>query len=140
MKSKEASMTETGDRLDPLRALVVDAQRFNREKLAEVLKGRVWLDLQTASVHLAPEARPSLSSVKAVLLALLGQKALSLLDEKLSEAMSPKVLEEVTGLVGNTVRPVLKKLREEGLVVRREQGYAIHNPALHLVVGAITNP
>src|SRR5712691_6532779 len=119
--AKEASMTETGDRPDPLRALVVDAQRFNREKLAEVLNGRVWLDLQTASVHLAPEARPSLTSAKAVLLALLGQKALYLLDENISEAMPPKV-------------------REEGLIVKREQGYAVHNPAFHLVVGAITHP
>jgi len=133
-------MTETGDRPDPLRALVVDAQRFNREKLAEVLSGRVWLDLQTASIHLAPEGRPSLSSVKAVLLALLGQKALSLLDEKVSDAMPPKVLEEVTSLKGNTLRPLLKRMREEGLIVKREQGYAVHNPAFHLVVGAITNP
>ena len=133
-------MTETGDRPDPLRALVVDAQRFNREKLAEVLNGRVWLDLQTASVHLAPEARPSLTSAKAVLLALLGQKALYLLDENISEAMPPKVLEEVTSLKGNTLRPLLKRMREEGLIVKREQGYAVHNPAFHLVVGAITHP
>src|SRR5438309_7294771 len=125
--AKEASMTETGDRPDPLRALVVDAQRFNREKLAEVLNGRVWLDLQTASVHLAPEARPSLTSAKAVLLALLGQKALYLLDENISEAMPPKVLEEVTSLKGNTLRPLLKRMREEGLIVKREQGYAVHN-------------
>jgi hypothetical protein len=129
-------MTEKGD---PLMGLVADTRQINRDRLAELLKGRVWLDLDTATVHIVPEERTEKGAKRAVLLALAGQKALSLLKpEKVVDAMSPKVLEEVTGLKGNTVRPLLKRLSEEGLIVRRTEGYAIHNAALHLVAGAIT--
>jgi len=129
-------MTEKGD---PLMELVADTQKINRDRLKEMLLGRVWLDIDTATVHLVPEEGNEKGSKEAVLLALLGQKALSLLKpEKVVDAMTPKVLEEVTGLKGNTVRPLLKRLSEEGLIVRRMEGYAIHNAALHLVRGAIT--
>ena len=129
-------MTEKGD---PLMELVADTQKINRDRLKEMLLGRVWLDIDTATVHLVPEEGNEKGSKEAVLLALLGQKALSLLKpEKVVDAMTPKVLEEVTGLKDNTVRPLLKRLSEEGLIVRRMEGYAIHNAALHLVRGAIT--
>ena len=129
-------MTEKGD---PLMELVADTRQINRDRLKEMLLGRVWLDIDTATVHLVREERNENGSKEAVLLALLGQKALSLLKpEKAVDAMTPKVLEEVTGLKGNTVRPLLKRLSEDGLIVRRMEGYAIHNAALHLVGGAIT--
>jgi len=131
-------MTEKGD---PLMDLVADTRRINRDRLAEVLKGRVTLDLDTETVNLMPEARTELGARKAVLLALLGQKALSLLKpDKVIDAIAPKVLEEVTGLKGNTVRPLLLRLVSEGLVVRRMgRRYAVHNAALHLASGAITH-
>ncbi len=130
-------MTEKGG--DPLLDLVADTRKINRDRLKEMLLGRVWLDTDTATVHLVPEERNQKGAKEAVLLALLGQKALSLLKpEKVVDAMTPKVLEEVTGLKGNTVRPLLKRLSEEGLIVRRMEGYTIHNAALHLVGGAIT--
>ena len=129
-------MTEKGD---PLMELVADTRQINRDRLKEMLLGRVWLDIDTATVHLVREERNENGSKEAVLLALLGQKALSLLKpDKVVDAMTPKVLEEVTGLKGNTVRPLLKRLSEDGLIVRRMEGYAIHNAALHLVGGAIT--
>jgi len=130
-------MTEKGG--DPLLDLVADTRKINRDRPKEMLLGRVWLDTDTATVHLVPEERNQKGAKEAVLLALLGQKALSLLKpEKVVDAMTPKVLEEVTGLKGNTVRPLLKRLSEEGLIVRRMEGYTIHNAALHLVGGAIT--
>ena len=126
------------EKADPLQALVVDTQQISRDRLAELLQGKVWLDLQTASVHLVPEARTKMGARPAVLLALLGKKALSLLKGDEVDAMSPKDLAEVTGLKGNTVRPLLMRLGEEGYVIRRAKGYAVHNAALHLVAGAIT--
>ncbi len=122
---------------DPLQALVVDTQRVNRETLAAILKDRVVLDLQTASVHFLAEA-PRSARVR-VLLALLGRKALFLLKASEVDAISPKELAETTGVKGNSVRPLLMRLAEEGLIVRRAEGYAVHNAALHLVAGAINH-
>jgi len=125
---------------DPLQALVVDTRQVSRENLAAILKDRVMLDLQTASVHLVPEAREQFGAREVVLLALLGQKALSLLKTDEVDAISPKELAEITGVKGNTVRPLLMRLAEEGLVVRRAEGYGVHNAAIHLAAGAINHP
>ncbi len=125
---------------DPLQALVVDTRQVSREALASILKDKVMLDLQTASVHLVPEARAQIGPRQAVLLALLGRKALSLLKANEVDAISPKDLAEITGVKGNTVRPLLIRLVEEGLLVRRAEGYAVHNAAIHLAAGAINHP
>ena len=130
-------MPETSD---PLQVLVVDTQRVSRENLAAILQGTVMLDLQTASVHLVPEARAQLGARQAVLLALLGRKALSLLKMDEVDAISPKELVEITGVKGNSVRPLLMRLTEEGLIIRRAEGYAVHNAAIHLAAGAINHP
>jgi hypothetical protein len=133
--TKRGEMSEA--KADPLQSLVVDAQQISRDRLAELLRGKVLLDLQTATVHLVPEARTKMGARPAVLLALLGKKALSLLKSDAIDAMSPKDLADVTGVRGNTVRPILMRLADEGLVIRRGKGYAVHNAALHRVAGAI---
>ena len=127
------------ERPDPLQILVADAQQVNRDALAAVLKDRVMLDLQLGSVHLVRKPGASIGARQAILLALLGRKALSLLKASEVDAISPKDLVEITGVKGNTVRPLLIKLSEEGLVVRRAEGYAVHNAAIHLAAGAINH-
>ena len=128
-------MTEKGD---PLLELVADTREINRGRLKDLLKGRVWIDRETETVHLVPEERSERDAKRSVLLALLGQKALALLVPEQVDAITPKALEEVTGLKGNTVRPLLKRLAQDRWIVRRAEGYAILNAALHLVAGAIT--
>jgi hypothetical protein len=127
------------ERPDPLQALVVDSQKINREMLAEILKDKVMLDLETGSVHVVRKPGATIGARQAILLALLGRKALSLLKADAVDAISPKDLTEITGVKGNTVRPLLIRLSEEGLIIRRAEGYAVHNAALHLVAGAINH-
>ena len=125
------------DKADPLMALVVDTKQINRDKLAEMLRGKVLLDLQTETFLLQPEAKARSSARQAVIMSLLARKALSLLKEGVVDALSPKALCDLTGLKGNTIRPVLKRLSNEGLVVRRPEGYTIHSSALARVAGAL---
>jgi|SRR5256886_12801119 len=116
---------------DPLMALVVDTKQINREHLAAMLKGRVLLDLQSETFLLQPEARARSNARQAVLLSLLAQKALNLLKEgQVLDVLSPRQLSALTGFKGNTIRPVLKRLTNEGLIVRRPEGYTIHGSAL----------
>ena len=122
---------------DPLMALVVDTRQISREKLAEMLKGKVLLDLQTETFLLQPEAKARSSARQAVLLSLLARKALSLLKEGLVDALSPKDLADLTGLKGNTIRPVVRRLSSEGLIVRRQEGYTIHGSALGRIAIAL---
>jgi len=122
---------------DPLMALVVDTRQISREKLAEMLKGKVLLDLQTETFLLQPEAKARSSARQAVLLSLLARKALSLLKEGLIDALSPKELADLTGHKGNTIRPVVRRLSSEGLIVRRPEGYTIHGSALGRIAIAL---
>jgi DNA-binding MarR family transcriptional regulator len=124
---------------DPLRALVVDTRQISREKLAEILKDKVLLDLQTETFMLVSEVRAHSTGRQAVLLSLLARKALSLLQEDVVDAMSPKDLAAVTGMKGSTIRPILKRLTDEGLIVRRPEGYAVHVSAFARVAFALTH-
>ena len=125
------------DKADPLMALVVDTKQINREKLAEMLKGKVLLDLRSDTFLLQPEAKARSSARQAVLLSLLAEKALSLLKDTLPDSLSPKELEGVTGLKGNTIRPILGRLSKEGLIIRVQEGYTIHGSALARVAMAL---
>lgn len=124
---------------DPLRALVVDTRQISREKLAEILKDKVMLDLQTETFMLVSQARAHSTGRQAVLLSLLARKALSLLKEDVVDAMSPKDLAAVTGMKSNTIRPILKRLASDGYVVRRPEGYTVHVSAFARVAFALTN-
>jgi len=127
------------EKADPLLELVVDTKQINREKLAELLKGKVLLDLRSDTFLLQQEARTRSSARQVVLLSLLAEKALSLLKEGLADALSPSELTIVTGLKGGTIRPVLKRLADEGLIVRVQQGYTVHNSAFARVAIALSN-
>ena len=123
---------------DPLRALVVDTRQISREKLAEIPKDKVMLDLQTNSFMLVSEVRSHSTGRQAVLISLLAQKALSLLQEDVVDAMSPKDLAAASGMKGSTIRPILKRLTSDGLIVRRPEGYAVHVSAFARVAFALT--
>jgi hypothetical protein len=122
---------------DPLMALVVDTRQISREQLAQILKGRVLLDLQSDSFVLQPGAKARSNAGQAVLLSLLAVKALSLLKPNIPDILSPKELENVTGLRGGTIRPAVRRLSAEGLVIRRAEGYTIHSSALARVAIAL---
>ena len=53
------------------------------------------------------------------------------------DVLSPRQLSNLTGHKGNTIRPVLKRLTDEGLIVRRPEGYTIHSSALARVAIAL---
>jgi len=40
-------------------------------------------------------------------------------------------------LKGNTIRPVVRRLSSEGLIVRRQEGYTIHGSALGRIAIAL---
>jgi hypothetical protein len=118
------------EKADPLMSLVVDTRQVNREQLAEILKGKVMLDLQSETFLLQPEVRAQGTVRQAVLLSLLARKALSLLKESIVDALTPRDITMFTGLKGNTIRTILRRLLQQGLVVKRPEGYTIHSSSL----------
>lgn len=115
---------------DPLMRLVVNQAEVNRELLATVLEDKVRLDPSAGAFSFKHRARRSLGNRKCVLAALLAQKALHLLSSEINERLLPRELVTLTGIRGNTLRPILKQLSDCGIVQRYSNGYTVPDAVL----------
>ncbi len=98
---------------------------LDRERLADLLEGLVFVDPEREKVLLTREAM-SLSARKRVVLTLLGRKVLRALGEtEVVEEVRPIDIQGPTGLKGGTIRPRLRELYDEGIIAQRENGYYV---------------
>ena len=123
---------------DPLMRLVVDQVEVNREVLATILEGKVRLDPTTGVFSFKPQVRARLGNRKTVLTAVLARKALHLLSGEINERVMPRDLEGLTGIRGNTLRPILKQLTDSGIVVRHSDGYSVPDAVMEDVARELT--
>ena len=111
---------------DPLTRLVLNEAEVDRELLASALEGLIRLDLGQGAIAFQAGVRAGLSKRQIVLTALLARKALHLLAAEHAEALRPQAIEFLTGVKGNTLRPILKQLADGGLVRRDDSdGYFV---------------
>lgn len=131
-----------GNSLDnPLDELVVDGAQIDQGMLASLLRPYVRLDKGRGRVIFLPGVQERITNLEQVALVLLGQLALSeLLEDEEKAGLTPKEVVARTGIAGGSVRPVLRRLFEDGLVVKRgDGGYEVAVHALdryrHIVGG-----
>lgn len=122
---------------DPLSRLVANQAEVNRELVAELLADKVTIDPDDGSFAFKHRVRKQLGNTNVVLTALLAQKALVLLGAEADETLKPRDLEDRTGIRGGTLRPVLKRLSDEGTISRTSTGYTIPNHALEDVADVL---
>ena len=116
---------------DPLSRLVVDAAEVNRELLARLLQSKVRVDPSRGTFSFLGGLRQGVTARELVVTALLAQQAVHLLDSRHPVGLAPRDIETCTGVQGGTLRPVLKRLADHGLVRRDEAGaYSIPGYAL----------
>ena len=119
--------------VDPLDQLVANTREISRDQVASILRGKVMLDIETKTFMITPEVRAGLGARSVVLVALLGQKALALKTGS-PDVLTPKEIEAATALKGGTVRPLLRDLLSDGLIVNPKVGaYSIHASSLQLI-------
>jgi DNA-binding transcriptional ArsR family regulator len=114
---------------DPLEGLFANRDGTNRELLAELLRDRVRLD-KAGEFNFMTGVRGRLGGPRVVLVCLLARKALALTVDGFTEGVSPRELEAVTGIAGGTLRSILKRFADRGLICRRPEGYLVPNYAL----------
>ncbi|MBI5301112.1 MAG: hypothetical protein HY868_03170 [Chloroflexi bacterium] len=119
---------------DILEQLIVKREQLERDQKTQLVKMVLpfaAIDPEKGRVH--PKAPfDELNAKHKVLVYLLARLALSALpDAKTSAAVSPKEVEDETGLPGGTVRPKLTQLEKERLVIRNEGGYYVTSAILH---------
>jgi hypothetical protein len=122
---------------DPLARLVVDQVEVDRELLASILADLVRVDPARGTFAFQHQARRNLGSKKTVIVALLARKALCLLGASIPEALLPKDIEALTGIKGNSLRPLIKQLADSGIIQRVDDGYVVPNFAIEDVAREI---
>jgi len=114
-------MNETAD-IDPLDALFTD-ETYDRALLANAIKPYLSIHKDSGRVILN-KAWQDLNLHKKILTVLLAKKVVALKSLG-GEFMSPKDIEQETGIVGGSVRGTLSKLADDHFVEKSEDGYFI---------------
>jgi len=112
-----------------LQDLVINNQQISTEIIEGLLKGRVNLIQEGRMVHLTKEGMHFPNKAK-ILLFLAGGKAWELLDGEGWNSL-PGVMEEILGIPGNTLRPVLKELADNFLVKSEKGKYQILSKGIY---------
>lgn len=117
---------------NPLDKLFADGGSLDLELLANLLVDYVRL-YATGEIGFTEEGR-SLTAKEKIAIFLLARKALKQKGIITDEAIKPGDIEEQTGIKGNTIRPLLKQLKDER-IARNDDGGAYHIPdfAIHAV-------
>lgn len=123
---------------DPLDKLIQDGNELDRALLAEIVypRARIYVDRGTSQIRFTV-AGDSLKVKEKILIYLLARKALALKDPegKITESASPLEIEKATGIAGGSLRPTLRKLVDERLLIQDDKGrnYSIPNYALNAI-------
>jgi DNA-binding transcriptional MocR family regulator len=106
-----------------LKDLIISQDRISEEIIEKILSGRVQLLAENQQVHLLSSAKDLPSSIR-ILMYLAGKKAWSIIKKR--DFLTPIVeLSDNLGIKGNTLRPLLKNLRDEKLVESKSGTYRI---------------
>lgn len=119
-------MTDTTN--DPLSQLIIDTDELDRQKLTSLLNGYCAISKEG---QIRPITNfPNLDSTSKILAILLAQKAIQALGLSDTDQISPKQIEQLTGLPGGTVRGRLTNLREQRIVEGVNGTYSIPNHSI----------
>lgn len=118
-RRENVSMSEVTSH-DPLKELVVDAHEMDRERLASSLSVWARIDPSKNLIRFMPGAKQNATIKQLTLVALLGQMAIKLLNDEREEGLTPSELSQRTGVKGNSLRPQLKALADDGIVLKND--------------------
>lgn len=113
-----------------LEELLVSGREINRELVADLLQPFVRIDAEECQI-IPTASWGRLSNESKSLIYLLARKAMTALDLPIpTEGATPREIERATGVVGNSLRPVLRRLLAQRMVAKSEGRYYVPNHAL----------
>lgn len=124
---------------NPLDVLFVDNSSLDLELLAATIVDYVKINAEKAEVIFTVKGR-GLKNKEKILAYLLARKAMHMKGIIEDESIGPSDIERETGIKGNTLRPILGRLRDESIIRNDNGKYYIHNHALHDVSKILLNP
>ena len=113
-----------------LEELLVSSKDINRGLVADLLEPFTRIDADACEI-VPTSSWPRLSNESKSLIYLLARKAMVALDLPVgTEGATPQEIERATGVLGNSLRPVLKRLLDQRLVHKADGRYYVPNHAL----------
>lgn len=119
-----------------LKDLVADRGKITEEQIEKIVAKYVRYDPKTIEVIFTPESAKLNNDAKILLylVAVTGWEFIA--DEQPNIRTNPQALEEILGIPGGTLRPILKRLKESHLVNVSNSNYSIR-PANLEAIGKI---
>lgn len=109
-----------------LKELVIKEGEVNEKLLLEILKPYIRIEEGTGDL-IPTEKFSELSNEKKVIIGFLYSKAKTRLGFSQSEKLKPRELESLLGMKGNTLRPILKRLKDNRVIRVDKEGYWLPN-------------
>ena len=121
-----------------LKDLVADRSKLTEEAIEAIVRDYVRYDPTLYEVVLTPAglALSNDAKVLVLLVAIAGWQYV--VEEERPVDTKPAALEQLTGIAGVTIRPILKKLKDSHLAVSTNDGYAVRVANLDAVGRVIT--
>lgn len=113
---------------DPLQKLVIDVTELDKEKLRSLLVDYLAISKEGQIVVLPNFSQ--LSTTNKILAIVLARRAAHALGLSEKDLISPKEIEEKTGIPGGTVRRELGELRDKRLLINIKGSYSVPNYAI----------
>jgi len=113
-----------------LKDLLIDESKIDEGLLEKILSPFVRIGKEKGTVRFTTGA-VKLGIKEKVVLFLVAQKTKKLLGFKgIEEKTSPRQIEKELGVKGSSLRPILKRLREAGLIRSHRGNYLVENHTL----------
>lgn len=104
-----------------LEKLFIDEEEVSEDMLYDILAPYIRFGKKTNEI-IPTNDFLNLKNKQKVLVIFIAIKALFMLGKREDDKASPKELEKLTGLKGNTIRPILKKLHDKRIILRDIKG------------------
>lgn len=104
-----------------LEKLFVDEETISEEILYDLLEPYIRFSKKTNEI-IPTDNFINLKNELKILITLIAIKALFMLNKRENDKVSPKELEKLTSLKGNTIRPILKRLYDQRIILKDAKG------------------